>query len=193
MHLPPASPLCVPVLILKQDFWVFDINLCLNLKSQTVVALTAATAETSLVVVPLVVVALVVIALVVVVAVSVVEAVWVTIVVTTAATIIVVPTKEDPRNAMSRCFWKGAFPSAGTLTVLDVSFFFHKCRLHHLVGRTGSVHPPGPVLCFTFLFRCFGSRTWNPITTSWNFSLIVFKVQYTTRKAKCRYTKNWYK
>ena len=67
-HLPPTSPLCVPVLILKQDFWVFDINLCLNLKSQTVVALTAATAETSLVVVPLVVVALVVIALVVVVA-----------------------------------------------------------------------------------------------------------------------------
>jgi len=62
---PPTSPLCVPVLILK---------------SQTVVTLTAATAETSLVVaalvvVSLVVVALVVIALVVVVAVSVVEAV----------------------------------------------------------------------------------------------------------------------
>jgi len=62
---PPTSPLRVPVLILE---------------SQTVVALTAATAETSLVVaalvvVALVVVALIVVALVVVVAVSVVEAV----------------------------------------------------------------------------------------------------------------------
>jgi len=82
---PPASPLCVPVLILE---------------SQTVVALTAATAETSLVVVvALVVTSLVVTSLVVaalVEVVSVVEAVGVTIVVATAATIIVVPTKEDP-------------------------------------------------------------------------------------------------
>jgi len=46
---PPASPLCVPALILE---------------SQTVVALTAAAAETSLVVISLVVVALVVVALV---------------------------------------------------------------------------------------------------------------------------------
>ena len=58
----------------------FNIDFCPNLKSQTVVALAATTAETSLViaalvVVALVVVALVVIALVVVVAVSVVEAV----------------------------------------------------------------------------------------------------------------------
>jgi len=62
---PPASPLCVPVIILE---------------SQTVVALTPSTVETSLVVVPLVVVALVVVplvevSLVVVVVVSVVEAV----------------------------------------------------------------------------------------------------------------------
>jgi len=78
---PPASPLCVPTLILE---------------SQTVVALAAATAETTLVVTSLVVVALVVVALVEVVAVSVVEAVRVTIVVTTAATVIVVSTKEDP-------------------------------------------------------------------------------------------------
>jgi len=86
---PPASPLCVPVLILE---------------SQTVVALTAATAETSLAVTALVVISLVVTALVVtalvvtalVEVVSVVEAVGVTIVVAAAATIIVIPTKEDP-------------------------------------------------------------------------------------------------
>jgi len=83
---PPTSPLCVPVLILE---------------SQTVVALAAATVKTSLVVVSLVgtsliVVALVVIALVEVVAVSIAEAVRVTIVITTAATVIVVPTKEYP-------------------------------------------------------------------------------------------------
>jgi len=76
---PPASPLCVPVLILE---------------SQTVVALTAATVETSLVVTALVVTALVVTSLVEVV--SVVEAVGVTIVVAAAAAIIVIPTKEDP-------------------------------------------------------------------------------------------------
>jgi len=64
---PPASPLCVPVLILE---------------SQTVVALTTAAAETSLVVISLVVVPLVVVALVVValVEVSLVEVVVVAVV-----------------------------------------------------------------------------------------------------------------
>ena len=93
----------------------FSIKCCSNLESQTVVALAAATTETTLVVVSLVVtslvvVALVVVALVEVVAVSVVEAVRVTIVVTTAATVIVVPTKEYPGNARGRtCFGKALF------------------------------------------------------------------------------------
>jgi len=57
---PPASPLCVPALILE---------------SQTVVALTAAAAETSLVVIALVEVSLVEVSLVEVVVVAVVEAI----------------------------------------------------------------------------------------------------------------------
>ena len=116
--------MCVPVLILNEGFCVFQCSLfgC-HLESQTVVALTATTAETSLVVVvALVVISLVVTSLVVaalVEVVSVVEAVGVTIVVATAATIIVVPTKEDPGNERSsECIYRRVLEPGLSLTFL---------------------------------------------------------------------------
>ena len=113
MFSPPASSLCVPVLVLgkKECFLVSYVHMLFpNLESQTVVTLAPATVETSLVKtslvvvalvveVALVVVALVVVPLVEVVIVSVVEAVGVTVVVAASPTIIVIPTKENPAHS----------------------------------------------------------------------------------------------